>query len=310
MLKRYIGVKLEKLLSFDTKTGYLLRKTIETITGAESNYGIDDLADWLEWPNSALRDWLYGIPDGYGYDSFKIRKKRGRGLREIDAPNHNLKSLQQRVYHKLLKPLKVHQAATAYVPGRSILDNALPHVKQEVVINIDLKDFFTNISSNRVYRYWHLIGWDVEAATILKNICCYNGHLPQGAPTSPGLSNLCNQLLDARLEGIAKKGKGQYTRYADDLTFSFSTFDNRQQGYLGMVFQILASEDYEIQQKKRVRIQRRHQRQTTTGLVVNEKVNLPRETRRRIRAMQHHLSKGTLSETDERRLRDMRVYFK
>jgi retron-type reverse transcriptase len=206
------------------------------------------------------------------------------------------------VYHKLLKQLHVHHAATAYLPGKSIVDNALPHTAQKVVINIDLKDFFGSINSNKVYRYWRGLGWDVETSMILKNICCYQGCLPQGAPTSPALSNLCNQLLDARLESLVRGNKGQYTRYSDDLTFSFSNPHIHQRGILGKIYKILASEGYEIQEKKRIRVQRSHQRQITTGLVVNDKVNLPREIRKRIRSMRHHLSKNTLPEKDMKRL--------
>lgn len=218
------------------------------------------------------------------------------------APNYSLKTLQRSIYHKLLKRLYLHQAATAYIPGRSIFDNASPHVRQEVVINIDLKDFFGSVSSSKVYRYWRGLRWDDETSTILTNICCYKGSLPQGSPTSPALSNLCNQLLDARLEGLARTNKGQYTRYLDDLTFSFSNPYIHKRGILDKIHQILASEGYEIQEKKRIRVQRSHQRQTTTGLVVNNKVNLPKKLRKRIRAMRHHLSKGTLSEQDKQRL--------
>jgi hypothetical protein len=134
----------------------------------------------------------------------------------------------------------------------------------------------------------------------LRNICCYNGSLPQGAPTSPSLSNLCNQLLDARLAAVAKKIKGKYTRYSDDITFSFSKTYAHQKGILRKINDILESEGYQIQKKKRIRIQRSHQRQITTGLIVNEKLNLPRETRKRIRAMRHHLFMGKLSEVEIR----------
>jgi retron-type reverse transcriptase len=297
-----IKIRIEELLSVDGRLGYILRRISEIFLGNNSSYKINDLAEWLELPILALKPWLNEIPSEYEYDNFKVPKKSGRGRRDINAPNNSLKVLQRSVYHKLLKRLHLHQAATAYILGRSIFDNALPHIRQEVVINIDLKDFFGSISSDKVYRYWHFLGWDVETSIILKNICCYKGSLPQGSPTSPALSNLCNQLLDARLEGLAKRNKGQYTRYSDDLTFSFSNPYIHKRGILEKIRQILDSEGYEIQEKKKIRIQRSHQRQTTTGLVVNDKVNLPKEMRKRIRAMRHHLSKGTLLENDIQRL--------
>jgi len=294
--------RIKKAISVDSRLGYFLRRIAEKFLHKTPSYRIGDLSDWLELPVTALKSWLNRLPDGYQYESFKIPKKGGRGRREINAPNNTLKVLQRSIYHKLLKRLHIHQAATAYICGKSIFDNALPHVRQEVVINIDLKDFFGSIRSDRIYRYWHLLGWDVETSIILKNICCYKGGLPQGSPTSPALSNLCNQLLDARLEGMAIKNKGKYTRYSDDLTFSFSNPYIHRRGILEKIYQILASEGYEIQQKKRIRVQRSHQCQTTTGLVVNDKVNLPKKMRKRIRAMRHHLSKGTLSEKDAQRL--------
>ena len=297
-----VKARIEKAVSVEGKLGYFLRKIPEKFLGKASSYGINDLSEWIELPVAALKPWWSGLPDGYQYESFKIPKKNGRGRRDINAPDHSLKALQRSIYHRLLKRLHIHQAATAYIPGKSIFDNALPHVRQEVVINIDLKDFFGSVKSDKVYRYWHLLGWDVETSIILKNICCYKGSLPQGSPTSPALSNLCNQLLDARLEGMARKNKGQYTRYSDDLTFSFSNPYIHRRGILEKVHQILASEGYEIQEKKRIRVQRSHQCQTTTGLVVNDKVNLPKKVRKRIRAMRHHLSKGTLSEKDIQRL--------
>ncbi len=294
--------KIKKEVSVDGRVGYFLRRIAERFLHRTSNFGIDDLSEWLEFPIIALKPWLIGIPSGYQYENFKIPKKNGRGRREINAPNHNLKTLQRSVYHKLLKSLQIHKSATAYIPNRSIFENALPHVNQDIVINIDLKDFFGSIESDRIYRFWHFLGWDVETSTILKNICCYEGSLPQGSPTSPALSNLCNQLLDARLEGLANRNNGRYTRYSDDLTFSFSNPYIHKRGILQKIREILISEGYEIQEKKRIRIQRSHQRQTTTGLVVNEKVNLPRDVRKRIRAMRHHSLKGTLSDQDMRRL--------
>ena len=302
MKKRDLKVKLEKYFPTGGIFIYLLRKSVDAILGGQFKHDTSQLAERLEWPVVALEEWVKRIPSNYWYESYKIPKKGNRGFRTIDAPNHELKDLQRRVYHKLLKRLTIHKAATGFVPEKSIVDNALPHIKQEVVINLDLKDFFSSISSNRVYQCWRFLGWDVKAATILTNICCYKKHLPQGAPTSPALSNLCNIMLDSRLEGGIKKDKGQYTRYADDITISFPTFDNRHSSALNRAFRILESEGYELNIKKRVRIQRPHQRQSTTGLIVNKKVNLPREMRRRIRAMENHLSKGTISEKDIKRL--------
>lgn len=178
---------IKQIAFFGEQIVYLIRRIVEKLEGSSQYRKIDKLSEWLDLPIPALRIWLNGMPDGYKYKTFRIPKKAGRGYRVIDAPNHNLKVLQRAIYHKLLKRLNPHKAATAYISGKSIIDNALPHVGQDIVINIDLKDFFGSISSDSVYRYWHKLGWDVETSTILRNICCHNGRLPQGAPTSPAL---------------------------------------------------------------------------------------------------------------------------
>ncbi len=249
-----------------------------------------------------LERWLSGRPETYTYDVFQIPKRRG-GFRTIHAPSPALADLQRRVYHKLLKELPVHEAATAYVPGRSILDNARPHAGKAVVVNLDLEDFFGSTKKEKVWEFWRAVGWGRKAALVLTEVCTLDGALPQGAPTSPALSNAVCRLLDVRLCRLAESVGGAYTRYSDDITFSFESFGSRQRWALKRAYEILAEHGYRIQRKKRIRIQRRHQRQTATGLVVNERPNLPRELRRRIRAMQHHERLGKLSPRDRRRLR-------
>ena len=224
MFLKAIRERIKHLFSFDSRIGYFLRKTWENLFSKDSRPGIKELSEWIELPVTALSTWRTKMPEGCRYQSFRIPKKNGRGYRKIYAPNPSLKNLQRSIYHKLLKRLHSHQAATAYITGKSILDNALPHVRQDIVVNIDLKDFFGSINSSRIYRYFRFLGWDVETSTILSNICCYERRLPQGSPTSPALSNLCNQLLDVRLEALAKSNRGKYTRYSDDITFSQGYF--------------------------------------------------------------------------------------
>jgi hypothetical protein len=285
-----------------------------------------DLAAWLKVPEADLRGWLGGgalWARGYDYTRFHIPKRRG-GTRQIEAPGDKLKDLQRRVLRRLLNPLPAHPAATGFVRGRSIVDNARPHAGRGVVINIDLADFFTTITAERVAQVFSALGWNDEAAAILSRICTNEGRLPQGAPTSPALSNLVCRKLDVRLSRLVARYGGQYTRYADDLTFSLPAFGRNKRlrpkprgrpplkrpaarpvsrGLLTRVRGILEEEGFRIQMKKKVRVLRPHQRQTATGLVVNRTVNLPRAVRRRIRAMQHHERGGRLDEAGRRRLR-------
>jgi hypothetical protein len=285
------------------------------------------LARWLDEPEADLRAWLGQIPPyarGYDYTRFNVPKRRG-GHRRIEAPSAKLKALQRKVLQRLLNPLPQPPAVTGFVPGRSIVDNARPHVGQGVVINLDLADFFTSIGLVQVEKIFTGLGWNADAARILARICTSSGVLPQGAPTSPALSNLACRKLDARLGGLARVYGARYTRYADDITVSLPAFGKnrrrrphaRQSGpwrrkpsgpsrnLLTRLKAILEEEGFRLQLKKRVRVQRAHQRQTATGLVVNRQVNLPRSTRRLIRAMQHRRKLGRLDPAGLARLRGL-----
>jgi len=294
---------------------------------------VAELSRWLDVPESELRDWLGNKPAwarGYDYARFTLPKRSG-GARAIAAPNDKLKSLQRRLLHRLLNPLPLPPSVTGFAPGRSIVDNARPHVGSGVVINLDLADFFPSITRERVEAVWRALGWGADAAAILARICTDEGRLPQGAPTSPALSNLVCRRLDERLSKLVKCFKGHYTRYADDLTLSFPAFGYNKRlhphkrtsrpdrskahprlarpvrspsrGLLTTARKIIEEEGFRIQMKKKVRVQRPHQRQTATGLVVNRAVNLPRETRRRIRALQHRRRLGQLDAAGQKRLR-------
>lgn len=285
---------------------------------------VADLAHWLDLPDKDLREWLTTSPAwarGYDHTRFTIPKRRG-GVRTIDAPNDKLKTLQRRVQRRLLDSLPIHPAATGFVQGRSIVDNARPHVGRSVVINLDLADFFPTITVERVATAFRGLGWDAESAAILSRICTYEGRLPQGAPTSPAISNLVCRKLDERLAGLVKRCGGQYTRYADDITISLPGLGRNKRlrprpktkprieaphypsrSLLTTIRNIVEQEGWKIQMKKKVRIQRPHQRQTATGLVVNCAVHLPRAVRRRIRAMQHRARLGRLDAAGLARLR-------
>ena len=249
------------------------------------------------------------------YQDFVI-PKRSSGERLIQAPNAELKKLQRQILNRLLKRLKIHPAATGFEKKHSIVTNALAHVGAEVVLRMDVKGFFASTTEDRVRAYLYGIGWGQEAADIIIRLCTYNGALPQGAPTSPRLSNLINFELDARLDGWAKLAGAMYTRYADDITFSFqdlnkSEIESAPQNQLTLervpriihghdvltstiriTKKILAEYGYTLHIKQKLNIRRRHQQQKVTGLVVNEKVTLPRKTRRWLRAVKNHLENG------------------
>jgi len=226
------------------------------------------------------------------YQQFEIPKRR-KGKRKILAPVHHLKTIQRQILRRILGGLKPHPCATGFCRGHSIVTNALPHLGKAVIVRMDLKDFFPTTTAWRVNHYFRFIGWNAEAADLLTRLCTHNGCLPQGAPTSPKLSNLLNHHLDARLFGLAGAVDASYTRYADDITYSLQLDDPVSIRKLVHMTSVIAREEgYLVHQREKLYIRRKKDRQVVTGLVVNERINLPRKTRRWLRAVEHHQQTG------------------
>jgi len=245
------------------------------------------------------------IPLGYWWH--KIPKRSG-GTRQLHSPNPRLKLIQKMLLKRVFARLKVHTAVKGFRTGESTFTHARLHTGKAVVVRIDIKSFFPNTRSNRVYSYLRMLGWDREAARLMMQLCCHKDSLPQGAPTSPILSNLVNYRMDARLAGLAANSKATYSRYADDLIFSF-TEDNRRfiRGVVRRVARILYSSGYQMN-KPKLRVMRQHNRQVITGLVVNEKVQLPRKTRRWLRAVEHHIKNGKAATLTSEQLQGWKAY--
>lgn len=254
---------------------------------------IDALAERLDYSAQKLRDF------SPSYRRASISKKRG-GRRTLDIPSAETKRLQRLILRKLLQNLRTHACATGFDPGVSIAHNAAMHVGQAVVIKLDVKDFFPTTTAERVEQYFRRIGWSVAAAAVLTRIVTHKGGLPQGAPTSPRMSNLVNYVLDCQIERYVLKHRGTYTRYADDITVSYpEDWPRYVRGTVQKVRRVCRRHGYTVHTRKKLRIVRRHQQQRVTGLVVNEKVALPREKRRWLRAVEHRLKttgRASLSE--------------
>ena len=230
------------------------------------------------------------------YVSFSVPKKRG-GVRTIHAPVTPLKVIQQCLNLVLQCVFTPNPAATGFVVGKNIADNARPHVGKLYIYNLDLKDFFPGIDFHRVKAClklppFNLTGPREPLAFLIANLCCVQhsdepkrAFLPQGAPTSPILSNVICQQLDRRLTGLAKRFGATYTRYADDLTFSSYTNLYQPDGeFCRELERIIADQRFTINPSK-TRLQRPGYRQEVTGLVVNERVNVSRRYIRTVRAL-------------------------
>lgn len=242
------------------------------------------------------------------YKQFAIRKKSG-GLRKISAPKPRLKRVQMWVLENILSTVEIHPAAHGFRVGRSIVTNAQPHVGMDVVVNADMKDFFPTVTYPRVRGIFQNMGYSNAAATIFALLCCEperqeieldgknyhvaTGHLflPQGAPTSPAITNLICRGLDARLNHLAKNLGFGYTRYADDITFSGSGEARQNIGKaLRRLAHIVADEGFELHPDK-TRVFHKGRRQEVTGIVVNEKVSVSRKKLRQFRATLYQIEK-------------------
>ena len=254
------------------------------------------------------------------YQSFQIPKKTG-GMRTINAPRPSLKFIQRRLADLLEQAYTPSASANAYIVERSVVTNAQVHIQKKYVLNLDLENFFPSISVKRVAKVLQLppVRLKPNVAAMVATLSCYEGALPQGAPTSPLLSNLICQRLDRRIEGLVKTHQITYTRYADDLTFSSDVpFQN---GFLSHLDSIIKEEGFTINMEK-VRLQLKNSRQEVTGITVNERVNVPQKFIREVRAMlynwetlgyetaqqkflQHYIPKKANKKKEEAQLRNV-----
>lgn len=258
----------------------------------------NELADFLNVPRKQLSYILYIKDIKNLYTSFELHKKSG-GVRKINAPIKELKEIQRKLVVGLenhtKKKRENNNISHAFEKKKNIITNAKIHRNKKLVLNIDLENFFESIHFGRVRGFFHKnknFLLSIEVATILAQISCYEGKLPQGAPSSPIISNLICEILDYRLLKIAKKYKLHYTRYADDLTFS--TNDNKflelQTEFYEEISKELVKAGFKINVKKK-RLQLEQSRQVVTGLVVNKKINVNRIYYKETRAMAHQLYK-------------------
>ncbi len=235
------------------------------------------------------------------YKQFPIKKKSG-GKRIIEAPLTQLSYLQHLLNILLNIIFQPHRNAMGFVTGKSVVDNARLHTRQNYVFNIDLKDFFPSVEFRRVKTVLQLKPFEMndELAFLMANLCCHNGRLPQGAPTSPTLTNAICQRLDRKLTGIAKRFGCVYTRYADDITFS-SMHNVYQEGseFRNEVNRVIEKENFSINSAK-TRLQKNGYRKEVTGITVNEKTNLSRRYIRTVRAMLNNWKKYGLKQAEQK----------
>lgn len=247
------------------------------------------------------------------YYRFEIPKRDG-SKRPIWAPHRRLKAAQRWILREVVERLPVHGAAHGFLHGRSTVTNAAVHRDAAILLKVDLKDFFPTVTFPRVKGVFRKAGYREQIATLLALLCTESPRqvtevdgqsyylslgprcLPQGAPTSPAITNTLCLRLDRRLQGLARKLGWRYTRYADDLTFSLPS-DHKDKprlgALLGGISRIAAAEGFVVHPDK-TRVHRSGGRQQVTGLVVNGKggPRVPRDFKRAVRAAVHNLTHG------------------
>ena len=247
--------------------------------------------------------------------NYRVLTKTSGGLRMIEAPKAHLKMMQRQILTEILDHVPVHEAAHGFVRGRSIRSFAAPHVGRRVVLRMDLEDFFPSIAGRRVQAFFRAAGYPESVADLLGALCAnaaprgawatvplgYDSamlfealklyarpHLPQGAPTSPALANVCAYRVDCRLSALAKAAGATYTRYADDLAFSGDAeFDRGVERFAARAASMLLEEGFCVQHRK-TRVMRQGVRQYLAGLVVNARVNTVRADYERLKATLHN----------------------
>lgn len=225
-------------------------------------------------------DYIYGATNSpeHFYRSYKIPKRNGKS-RKITEPLPSLKEIQSWILVNILENIPVHPAAKAYQKGLSIHDNARFHRSQELVLKIDIKNFFPSITPRFINATFKRLGYSKEVSKLLTELVIYKNGLPQGAPTSPALSNLIMYKIDKRVFAYARSKNLRYTRYADDLTIS-GDFNVKE--VISFATTILKEYGFQVNTDK-TRVLRKSNRQIVTGVVCNEKLQAPKEVRRALR---------------------------
>lgn len=228
---------------------------------------------------------VLNAPDKF-YRYFNIPKKNGQ-MRRIAEPLPLLKGIQHWILNNILNLVPVHPCAKAFKTNSSIKENAKFHLKQPVVVAVDIEDFFTNISFYKVRQAFMDIGYYKDLATVLANLCCLKSNLPQGAPTSPALSNIVMYGFDQSIYSALKKENLRYTRYADDITVSGDLAPGAIIAFLSVH---LKKAGFDLN-KKKTRVLQGNQRQLVTGVVVNNKLRVCRTYRKKIRQEMYYIEK-------------------
>lgn len=282
-----------------TSTSKFLSRTPQELWGAlKAVKTRRELATLLEIPYEHLTYLLFRMRPSLRYERFVIGKEDGRP-RSVLGPNRSLKILQRKMVQAIAASYSPCSIAHGFVADRSIVTNASVHVRKRNVLSIDLEDFFGSINFGRVRGLFLKAPFTLppEVATALAQIATFENSLPQGAPTSPLLSNLICRSLDRDLSQLARRAGCDVTRFVDDIVFSTNKmqFDTsvvesvsdtgRPELGLGLR-RIVANNGFSINDGK-TKLSRRGSRQVVTGVVVGDSMSPRSRIVRSLRALIH-----------------------
>lgn len=244
---------------------------------------------------------LYGISNNIdlNYEEIIIKKKN-KNLRYLNEPSPILKSIQKRILKNVLEEKMISKCAYAYKKGLSTILNAKSHVGCKVILKLDIENFFDNINFYKVYNScFNENLYPKKLGMLLTNLCVYNDMLPQGSPTSGYISNIVLRNFDCNIDAYCKDKNINYTRYSDDMTFS-GDFDIRK--LIKYVNELLYKERFRLN-KSKIKVVLNTTRQQVTGIVVNEKINLSKNYKRKIRQEVYYILKyGVKSHIEKRNI--------
>lgn len=232
---------------------------------------------------------LYGISNNIdaNYEEIIIHKKSG-GLRFLYEPSKILKSIQTNILKNVLEEKRLSKYSYAYKKGYSVIDNAKKHVGKDTILKLDIKDFFNSINFKMVYdACFNETLYPKKLGILLTNLCIYNNMLPQGAPTSGYISNVVLRAFDYKVGMYCKNNNIVYTRYSDDMTFSGIFKAGKLIKYVN---KLLYKEGFTLN-KNKIKVISKCTRQQVTGIIVNEKVNIRKNYKRKIRQEIYYINK-------------------
>lgn len=237
------------------------------------------------------------------YKHFTIPKRNGK-LRDIYEPLNDLKKVQRWILKNILEKCPVSPYAKAFRKKKTLKNNAEFHVAHKIVVTMDIKDFFPSISLSDVTKIFEELGYKNTLSSFLAKLCCYQDKLPQGAPTSPYLSNLRMLSLDKRISRLTSENNIFYTRYADDLTFSGNFSPN---WLIKEITKMVGLENFTINSQK-TRVARSNARQEVTGIVVNSHMQVSKVQRKELRQQVYYIKKFGL-ESHLEHIKETRDYY-